>query len=1493
MGRLDVVWSGTKHRRAKVGSAFLLAVSILVAPPSPLASTPALAIGDLIPVSYSMPGGNGTAQGGSADYFDAECGQATSGGTLNCTTGELTDGVIATENYNLTYPNEGWEVWADPYVGWWQVDPTITFTFSAPVDIGKIRVWVDDVNGDGGVSTPASIDITMAGVTNSFDVVDPDATDPFPIDIVTGGLGADTSVSLTLNRQTGWIFVSEVEFFADGSIQGAIDAVPSAPAVYIAEGTYNEALFIGRDVVLQGADSATAPPLVTIDAFGTGQPVVYVSYGFGGAVTLDDLKMSRGDTFYYGGGIDHQGSGTLTVIDSTVSDNASLGAGVFNDAGTLTVVDSAIQFNAGSGIYNRGTATVSGSTISFNEGQSGAGIYNDGEYYGQASFIVSDSVISGNTAEGEGGGAFNLAGHLEILNSEFSDNTSLSDGGGIYSTFESAGGGLPETTILINTTVSGNSTEGNGGGIYNAGDHVELTDSSVVGNTAAFGNGGGIYATWSAGGGGGGLPETTILTNSTVSGNVAISGGGIYSDGDTVDVVGGSVVSGNQATGGSGGGIYVDCSSECPVALTIADSTISNNTVSNGSGGGVYAGYTVSGLVSDSTISRNGVANGSGGMGGGGVANFGDLTITDSTVTLNSANDYNEVGRGSGGGIYNEGDLAILRSTISVNVSESVSSGGGIHNSYGSVSIVDTTVDGNGSAYSGIGGNGGGIENVGGSFDVERSTISNNTAFNSGGGIYNIFGGYMSVRNSTVSGNSAAIGGGIYTSESLNLNNVTVTDNTADFGGGINVAAPSSISTSNSIIAGNTPSDCYGNGLDSFGYNLVGDCNLLNGGGGPLPSDVVGENDPGLDPLADNGGFTATHAPLGASPVIDAGNPGSPGLPPSCEPADQRGFPRPVGDTCDIGAFEFVPASATIVAGYDAARTTDEWGFHESYLNETRAYLFDPANFGPTGTVDTEFVIGPPVSVADATSLEGLDVFFVGYVPAASYTQSEKDALYDFALGGGALIATTDDAGFTMADIFGAVTSSGGTSPSTVTNAGHPIVSSPFGSVSTYNQYFTIGHYSAIGPDAVAIGSNNLGVSLAVIEPDELGSGSGPVVLAADVDIFSNGLSAPSGGGVANETLIKNIFAWVAGGEPLVEAEVGFAYDASSGAEGDTRTVTVVLNVVGGPLTEPVTVTVDDLGVGAAVADVDFTVDTTLVTFDTGSVDGATQLIDVALVADGATEPMESLRLGLSNPTGGATLSEGATEHRVTIAPIGDVGPLAFTAANANVEDDAYPDVEALGFIPFSDLDPLAGLRAGAEEPIDVEDIGSSIGAIGSAIGAIGSPIGAIGSVIGAIGSPIGAIGSSIGAIGSSIGAIGSPIGAISVEAIGSPIGAIGSPIGAIGSPIGAIGSAIGAIGSPIGAIEITNPERGTWDQRLAGSFYEGVPLNALPFGELFRNAPGVLDNPANASLGVLTLGDIDLSGTEIGALSLLSLTFGEITLGQIPGLNPATVCTD
>ena len=56
--------------------------------------------------------------------------------------------------------------------------------------------------------------------------------------------------------------------------------------------------------------------------------------------------------------------------------------------------------------------------------------------------------------------------------------------------------------------------------------------------------------------------------------------------------------------------------------------------------------------------------------------------------------------------------------------------------------------------------------------------------------------------------------------------------------------------------------------------------------------------DPGLGPLADNGGPTQTHALLDDSPAINAGDAAS------CPLTDQRGQKRSDGK-CDIGAYEF------------------------------------------------------------------------------------------------------------------------------------------------------------------------------------------------------------------------------------------------------------------------------------------------------------------------------------------------------------------------------------------------------------------------------------------------------------------------------------------------------------------------------------------------------------------------------------------------------------
>jgi hypothetical protein len=57
--------------------------------------------------------------------------------------------------------------------------------------------------------------------------------------------------------------------------------------------------------------------------------------------------------------------------------------------------------------------------------------------------------------------------------------------------------------------------------------------------------------------------------------------------------------------------------------------------------------------------------------------------------------------------------------------------------------------------------------------------------------------------------------------------------------------------------------------------------------------------DPGLGPLADNGGPTETHALRPGSVAISAAV--------DCPPpdTDQRGVPRPQGAACDTGAYEF------------------------------------------------------------------------------------------------------------------------------------------------------------------------------------------------------------------------------------------------------------------------------------------------------------------------------------------------------------------------------------------------------------------------------------------------------------------------------------------------------------------------------------------------------------------------------------------------------------
>lgn len=129
---------------------------------------------------------------------------------------------------------------------------------------------------------------------------------------------------------------------------------------------------------------------------------------------------------------------------------------------------------------NDGAATITGFTIRNGKAERGGGIFNNG-----ATLTLKDSTVAGNTAT-YGGGIWN--GYtLALINSQVTGNTYGWLGGGICN----CGSGL----VIINSQISGNSRLGDdcrGGGIYNYyGAIGKLQSSTITGNTAVYG--GGLY----------------------------------------------------------------------------------------------------------------------------------------------------------------------------------------------------------------------------------------------------------------------------------------------------------------------------------------------------------------------------------------------------------------------------------------------------------------------------------------------------------------------------------------------------------------------------------------------------------------------------------------------------------------------------------------------------------------------------------------------------------------------------------------------------------------------------------------------------------------------------------------------------------------------------------------------------------------------------------------------------------------------------------------
>lgn len=169
-----------------------------------LSATCAVAV-PVQPISYDMPNGSS----GSYQYWDESYNGSgnpfVNGSTLSGGTGDLTNGVIATQNWFIVEQPSG----AGPYVGW-QSDPTITFHFAQAWDFNSLTLYVDDSNGHGGVSTPAGVTVNGAYTA----IADPASSAPFGVTIDLTGLADTDTLVVSLTRRSSWVFLSEVTFDA-------------------------------------------------------------------------------------------------------------------------------------------------------------------------------------------------------------------------------------------------------------------------------------------------------------------------------------------------------------------------------------------------------------------------------------------------------------------------------------------------------------------------------------------------------------------------------------------------------------------------------------------------------------------------------------------------------------------------------------------------------------------------------------------------------------------------------------------------------------------------------------------------------------------------------------------------------------------------------------------------------------------------------------------------------------------------------------------------------------------------------------------------------------------------------------------------------------------------------------------------------------------------------------------------------------------------------
>lgn len=430
-------------------------------------------------------------------------------------------------------------------------------------------------------------------------------------------------------------------------------------------------------------------------------------------------------------------------------------------------------------------------------------------------------------------------------------------------------------------------------------------------------------------------------------------------------------------------------------------------------------------------------AGGDGGQGGG-IANFGTLTIDDSSITANSTGSGASGKRGSPG--FVGGSFGGEAGT-----SGSGGNGGGIEN-FQTLTITNSTIAGNTTGAGATGADGGNATSGNNPRVANPGGIpSSGGDGGSGGGIYNEFGGQLVISASTISGNETGngaaggnggngsaddngnvgrgadgapggvggAGGGIGSQSNMTISNSTIADNSVGAsgasgqGGIVNGITPNQVGGANGggieelrMGSSLTHVTIVSNRTPGFGGGVDGDGGTITVGNSIIASNQA-EFDANCDGVVtDQGGnveFGAATCPPGflrvdprLSPLAGNGGPtqtvalqpGSAAIHhvPTCVlGGDQRGVARPVGSACDSGAYQVAPP---LVVGVSVSAITTSSAGVAASVNPNLRDTMVVVNYGLTPSYGSST---PPQDLGSGDAPAPFSAGLGGLIPGATY----------------------------------------------------------------------------------------------------------------------------------------------------------------------------------------------------------------------------------------------------------------------------------------------------------------------------------------------------------------------------------------------------------------------------------------------------------------------------------------------------------------------------